>query len=131
MPGFLAGLTRERIRGARVLEMFACDDFAPPSPTAHFPPYTNDPAAGGPCMTCHSRIDPASIHFKRFTRIEWRPLPRSRGFDILGVGNDHFDPVWYRGGGWFGGDPWSRIRRLWAPGTRMTPVDEPTAMANP
>jgi hypothetical protein len=137
MPGFLAGLTRERIRGARVLEMFACDDFAPPSPTAHFPPYTNDPAAGGPCMTCHSRIDPASIHFKRFVRNPNGPFqpagpePRGRGFDILGVGNNHFNPIWYQGGGPFGGDPWSRIRRLWVPGTRITPVDEVTAMAEP
>jgi hypothetical protein len=134
MPGFLGGMTRERIRGARVLEMFACDSFAPPSPTAVFAPYTHDPAAGGPCMTCHSQIDPASIHFKRFIRtgnssgIAFR-VP---GFDILGVGNAHVDPSWIQGAqGVFAGDPWDRILRLWVPGSRMTPVDESIAVAEP
>jgi hypothetical protein len=131
MPGFLAGLSRERIRGARVLEMFACDSFAPPSPTATFAPYTNDPAAGGPCMTCHAQIDPASIHFKRFMRVFNPFRGRGIGFDMLGVGLAHVEPQWINGGGAFEADPWERMRRLWVPGTRMTPVDEATAMTEP
>jgi hypothetical protein len=124
MPGFLAGMPRERIRGARVLEMFACESFAPPAPTAQFAPYTNDPASGGPCMTCHARIDPASIHFKRFMRVGDR-------FNILGVGNAHVSSNWTRAEYPFGGDPWDRMRRLWVPETRMTPVDMATAMSEP
>jgi hypothetical protein len=131
MPGFLAGLTRERIRGARALEIFACDRFSPPAPTAVFAPYTNDPAGGGPCMTCHSRIDPASIHFKRFMRVLYTPYPRVGGYDILGVGNSHFDRSWITGGGSFNIDPWERMNRLWLPDTRMTPVDPTTAVEEP
>jgi hypothetical protein len=137
MPIFEAGMVRERIRGARALEMFACESFAPPAPTATFAPYTNDPAAGGPCITCHSRIDPASIHFKRFLRInlQYNPHPwrRGVGYDIAGIGNAHYDPVWITptARGVYTADPWERIRRLWLPGTRMTPIDEATAMAEP
>ena len=124
MPGVLAGLTRERVRGARLLEMFACESFAPPPPTAHFAPYVNDPAGGGPCVTCHSRIDPASIHFKRFMRT-------SRGFQMLGVGNAHEPNAWVTGQYPYGGDPWDRIRRLWAFDTHMTPASAAQAMVEP
>jgi hypothetical protein len=123
MPGVLASLTRERVRGARFLEMFACENFVPPPPTAHFAPYTNDPAAGGPCMHCHSRIDPASIHFKRFVRND--------SFQMLGIGNAHTDPRWLEGEYPYHADPWDRIRRLWAPETRMTPVPAAIADAEP
>lgn len=122
MPGFLAAHTRERVRGARALEMFACENFVPPPPTAHFDPYINDPAGGGPCVHCHARIDPASIHFRRFMRTSMS------GYPILGV--SHF-------GRWdlpeypFLGDPWERMRRLWLPGTRMTPVSPDIAAAEP
>lgn len=124
MPGVLAGLTRERVRGARLLEMFACESFSPPPPTAHFAPYINDPAGGGPCVTCHSRIDPASIHFKRFMRT-------GRGFQMLGVGNAHEPNAWVTGQYPYGGDPWDRIRRLWALDTHMTPVSMTQATTEP
>jgi len=123
MPGVLAALNRERVRGARFLEMFACENFVPPPPTAQFAPYINDPAAGGPCMNCHSRIDPASIHFKRFSR--------TGGFDILGVGNANFDRRWTTGEYPYHGDPWDRMKRLWAPDTRMTPVAAELAVMEP
>jgi hypothetical protein len=123
MPGVLASLNRERVRGARFLEMFACENFVPPPPTAHFAPYTNDPAAGGPCVHCHSRIDPASIHFKRFAR--------TGSFQILGVGNAHTNRQWVAGTYPYGGDPWDRIRRLWTPETRMTPVPAAIATSEP
>jgi hypothetical protein len=134
MPGFLGGLTRERVRGARTLEMFACETFSPPDPTAVFAPYTNDPAAGGPCMTCHAQIDPASIHFKRFMRVTGSFYPVGRGYDMLGVGNSHVSPNWIndaRLGEPFSVDPWDRMRRLWVPETRMTPVDAATGMTEP
>lgn len=124
MPGLLAGLVRERVRGARLLEMFACESFVPPPPTAHFAPYVNDPAGGGPCVTCHSRIDPASIHFKRFMRT-------GAGFAMLGVGTAHEPVKWNSGQYPYGGDPWDRMRRLWATGTHMTPVDAARADADP
>ena len=122
MPGLLAGLVRERVRGARLLEMFACETFVPPPPTAHFSPYINDPAGGGPCVTCHSRIDPASIHFKRFMR--------SGTFEMLGIGNAHL-PKWNTGQYPLNGDPYDRMRRLWLAGTKMTPVTTAQATAEP
>ncbi len=123
MPGVLGALTRERVRGARFLEMFACENFVPPPADAEFDPYTNDPATGGNCMYCHTRIDPASIHFRRFMRVGGR-------LDIFGVGSSHYE-------GWetrrypYGGDPFERMARLWSPETKMTPVDEATATMNP
>ncbi len=123
MPGVLAGTVRERVRGARLLEMFACETFVPPPPTAHFSPYINDPAGGGPCVTCHSRIDPASIHFKRFMR--------TRSFQMLGVGNAHEKAKWNSGVYPYTGDPWERMSRLWAVGTHMTPVTQAQADADP
>lgn len=122
-PGLLASWIRERVAGARALEMFACENFAPPPPTAHFDPYTGDPAAGGPCMACHTRIDPASMHFRRFMR--------TTRFDMLGVGNSHVGSAWARNEYPFNGDPWERMSRLWAPETRMTPVSAEVAASEP
>jgi hypothetical protein len=124
MPGVLAGLIRERVRGARFLEMFACENFVPPPSSAHFAPYTNDPAGGGPCIHCHSRIDPASIHFKRFMRV-------GDSFPILGVANAHYGRDWIGGVYPWSGEPWDRMRRLWAPETRMTPVPAAIAEGEP
>jgi hypothetical protein len=114
MPGILGAYTRERVRGARFLEMFACENFMPPPADVHFAPYTNDPAAGGPCMACHVRIDPASIHFKRF--IADGPV-----FPLYGAGNAHTPD--------FGLN--DRRRRLWPAGILMAPVNAATAEANP
>lgn len=122
MPGVMAGTVRERVRSARLLEMFACETFVPPPPTAHFSPYVNDPAGGGPCVTCHSRIDPGAIHFKRFIRTD--------RFELLGVGDAHV-PRWNSGQYPYDGDPWDRMRRLWLPETKMTPVTLAEATAEP
>ncbi|AKF03761.1 hypothetical protein DB32_000910 [Sandaracinus amylolyticus] len=123
-PGLLASWVRERVAGARTLEMFACENFVPPPPTAHFAPYEHDPASGGPCMHCHTRIDPASIHFKRFMRV-------ADDYAILGVGDAHYGDAWVRGVYPFNGDPWERMNRLWLPGSRMTPVSADEAMREP
>jgi hypothetical protein len=78
---------RERVRGARMLEVFACREFAPPPSEIDFPPYVRDPATEGQCSHCHLLIDPAAIHFKRFFGSgmfvagvgDWRMQSLSRG----------------------------------------------------
>lgn len=59
---------RERVRGARWLEVFACRDFVPPTPAqaAMLGTYQRDPATEGVCQHCHQALDPASIFFKRY-----------------------------------------------------------------
>src|SRR5262249_41612467 len=69
MIGMLGAYPRERVRAARMLEAFACESFIPPPADQTFNPYVSDPAAEGPCQVCHTRIDPAAIHFKRWTRL--------------------------------------------------------------
>lgn len=123
-PGLLASWVRERVAGARALEMFACENFVPPPPSAHFAPYEGDPAAGGPCMHCHTRIDPASMHFKRFMRT-------GSGFDMLGIGDAHYGSAWTRAQYPYSGDPWERMSRLWGAETRMTPVPADVAEREP
>lgn len=128
MIGSLGGYTRERVRAARFLEIFACESFSPPPASQEFNPYEHDPATGGPCQHCHVRIDPGAIHFKRFDRTG------STGgtFLLPGIGRSVFpDNKWTTGEYPYGGDPFDRWKRLWLPDTRMTPVDEATAMANP
>lgn len=58
---------RERVRGARWLEVFACRDFIPPTQeqAAQLGTYLRDPATEGVCQHCHRALDPASIFFKR------------------------------------------------------------------
>jgi len=65
--GALASFARERPRAARWLEVFACREFEPPPDASIFPPFERDPGAEGVCLQCHALIDPAAIHFKRFT----------------------------------------------------------------
>lgn len=116
---------RERVRAARLLEALACETFSPPPADQHFNEYVDDPGAQGPCQHCHSRIDPAAIHFKRFTRY-------GKDFLLLGAGQWHFPAeAWWNGRRPYHGDPWERIVRLWKPGTKMTPVSEQAANANP
>jgi hypothetical protein len=122
--GVLTSWTRERVRGARLLEILACESFAPPPADQHFNEYINDPGAQGPCQHCHSRIDPASIHFKRFAR-------HGNRFLMLGVGEWHFPDKWFRNEYPYHGDPWERMNRLWLPGTRMTPVSPEVVDENP
>lgn len=56
---------RERVRGARWLEIFACREFVPPPGDVEFNPYDRDPGREGVCQHCHQLIDPAAMHFKR------------------------------------------------------------------
>lgn len=56
---------RERVRGARWLEIFACREFSPPPADVEFDPYERDPGTEGSCEHCHQLIDPAAMHFKR------------------------------------------------------------------
>ena len=56
---------RERVRGARWLEIFACREFTPPPADIEFHPYQRDPGTEGVCEHCHQLIDPAAMHFKR------------------------------------------------------------------
>jgi Protein of unknown function (DUF1585) len=64
--GANASFTRERVRAARWLENFACQEFVPPPAGATFNAFDRDPGREGSCQYCHTAIDPAAIHFKRF-----------------------------------------------------------------
>jgi hypothetical protein len=103
---------RERVRGSRALEIFACRDFSPPPPEVHFPDYVNDPSTGGPCIACHTLIDPASIHFKRWGFIEYPGEPFMGGLSRHGSYADHpsYD------------ESFKRFTELFLPDTKMTPV---------
>lgn len=78
MIGPNASWPRPRVRAARWLEALACDEFSPPETPIPFPPYQRDPATEGVCLHCHTRLDPAAIHFKRIYDL---------GGSIAGLGN--------------------------------------------
>jgi hypothetical protein len=67
MAGPNSSFPRERVRAARWLETFACRNFMPPPVDAKFNEYNRDPAREGTCQHCHTSIDPAAIHFKRWS----------------------------------------------------------------
>lgn len=124
MIGPLGAFTRERVRGARFLEIFACENFSPPPASQVFNRYERDPATQGPCQHCHARIDPAAIHFKRWERV-------GNAIAYLGVGAWQIPDVWTTSQYPYHGDPFARWARLWAPETRLTPVSAAVAAANP
>ncbi|APR79350.1 Hypothetical protein A7982_04697 [Minicystis rosea] len=129
--GMLGAYPRERVRAARMLEMFACEAFIPPPATATFNKYVDDPATQGPCQTCHTRIDPAAIHFKRFAKIGY-DIDLDRGaYMLLGVGNWTFPDAWATGKSPYGGDPFAHWNQWWAPERKLTPVSQEDADANP
>jgi hypothetical protein len=116
--GGLGSLSRERVRAARWLEVFACQQFVPPPPETHFAPYQQDPATEGTCQHCHLSIDPASIHFKR--------IGSGGAYVFLGgVGPYSFAnaPSY--------ATPWNRWKQSFVPGTRMTPVSAEDDKAHP
>ncbi|MFT3774969.1 MAG: hypothetical protein QM820_57205 [Minicystis sp.] len=131
MIGMLGAYPRERVRAARMLEMFACEAFAPPPATATFNKYENDPATQGPCQTCHTRIDPAAIHFKRFAKIGADIDLDHGAYMLLGVGQWTFDDVWTKGDYPYGGDPFAHWNQWWKPERKLTPVSAADAEANP
>jgi hypothetical protein len=120
MIGVNGSLPRERVRAARMLEWFACEDFIPPPADQKFNPFVRDPAVEGPCQACHTRIDPAAIHFKRWQ--EYQDYPRA--YLMLGVGKWTYDDAWTTGSGYFNYGPFVRMSRAWLPGTKMTPVSQ-------
>lgn len=116
--GFLSSFPRERVRGARALEIFACRDFVPPPGTQTFPPYHRDPAVEGSCLHCHTALDPASIFFKRMTTVGYGTDRLWAGFGASGQPSAN-------------GEPWVRFRRVFAHDTRLTPVTAEQLEANP
>lgn len=62
-----ASFPRERVRAARWLEALTCRAFVPPPPNIQFNEYHHDPAREGGCQHCHVAIDPAAMHFKRWS----------------------------------------------------------------
>ena len=132
MMGTLSAWPRERVRAARLLEMFACSSFNPPPAGVTFPAYTNDPATGGTCMHCHRVLDPAAIFFKRWdftpdqsSMVPWPFMP--------GVGRYRIDSSWVSGRyphSAADGDPGFRWRNAFVPGTVMTPTTAAQAAAN-
>jgi len=131
MIGMLGSYPRERVRAARMLETFACENFVPPPADATFNPYNGDPAASGPCQTCHTRIDPAAIHFKRWSKLG-NDIDLDNGrYMLLGVGNWTFDDAWTKGQWPYSGDPFLHWIQWFKPGSKMTPVSMADAQANP
>jgi hypothetical protein len=114
----MGSLARERVRAARWLEVFACQQFVPPPPEQHFAPYQRDPATEGTCQHCHVAIDPASIHFKRIGSGGAYPF-------IGGLGQYTFagNPSY--------ATPWNRWAQSYVPDTRMTPISEQEAKDHP
>jgi hypothetical protein len=121
MMATMSSFPRERVRGARALETFACRDFSPPPPEAHFPEYVQDPATGGPCMACHVSIDPASIHFKRWGFLGYSSAPIMGGLSRHGRFADHppYDEAYKRWG------------QVFVAETKLTPVSSARIEANP
>jgi hypothetical protein len=129
--GFLAGYPRERLRAARALETFACEDFEPPQGLT-FNTYERDPAVEGSCQHCHRRIDPAAIHFKRYAKEGSAFEGFGARYHMPGVGDVwHYPTAWTTGEFPFGGEPFAQWRRWYTPDTRMTPVTAAQAAANP
>ena len=110
-----ASNSRERVRAARRLEVFACRSFNPPPADVEFPPYARDPATEGICLHCHQIIDPAAIHFKRLAQ-DGGTLGGLGRYSLASLRND---PE---------GDRW---RRAFTPDTWMTPVSQARATQFP
>ncbi|MCY1039737.1 hypothetical protein OV208_00275 [Corallococcus sp. bb12-1] len=129
--GFLTGYPRERVRGARALETLACEVLSPPL-GQKFNEYRRDPGTEGPCQHCHSRLDPAAIHFKRFAKAGSAFEGYGAKYPMPGVGTEwHWPAQWRTGAYPYGGDPFSHWNRWYAPDTKLTPVTEAQAQLNP
>jgi hypothetical protein len=115
-----ATFPRERVRGARWLETFACSVFTSAPPGQVFNPFKKDPAREGSCQHCHVSIDPASIHFKRFHQ-------ELIGETILGGVARGWEDV---KGNFFNGVG-GRLPGAFLAGTALTPVTQAEADANP
>jgi len=124
-PGFLNGYPRERVRAARALEALACEVLAPPT-ERNFNVYRRDPAREGPCQTCHTRVDPAAIHFKRHAM---GPGYSFEGFGtqvlMPGIGPKwHWPAEWRKGAYPYDRGGFGQWNRWYQADTAMTPVTE-------
>ncbi len=134
MIGMLGAQPRERVRAARMLETFACEAFIPPPSDQTFNAYNGDPAASGPCQTCHTRIDPAAIHFKRWAKFGSDIDLDGGSYGLLGVGlftPDDGPQGWPSSVYPYGGDPYLHWVQWWRPETKMTPISQADGDANP
>jgi hypothetical protein len=131
--GFNGAYARERLRAARALEILACESFTPPSADVKFGPFMTDPSREGTCQHCHAnRIDPAAIHFKRFTKLAPGYGHPGR-FGILGATD------WWRTGPLAAFNPANDYRdhvvqwqKWWTPGRGLLPgVTSATVDARP
>ncbi len=119
--GAMGVFPRERVRGARWLEVFACRDFIPPTQeqASALGSYLRDPATEGVCQHCHQALDPASIFFKR------------NGFGgggatvLGGVG------PWKMSSASGTSNPYHRWKGSFIHGTVLTPVTQAQLMDNP
>ena len=132
MMGTLSAFPRERVRAARLLEIFACSTFSPPPATASFPEYSGDPATGGTCMHCHRALDPAAMFFKRWDfggdsyMVPWPFMP--------GLGRFRITSEWISGRYPHSAadpSPGFRWRNAFIPSTVMTPVTAAQVAQNP
>jgi hypothetical protein len=128
-PGFLDAYPRERVRAARALETFACEQLLPPDSSVQFNPYLTDPGREGPCQNCHKRIDPAALHFKRWGKSGSAFEGYGAHYLMPGVGS-----VWRWGDDWRVGpygDPFDQWKNWYRPGSILTPATEAEVKANP
>ncbi|MCB9611161.1 MAG: hypothetical protein H6722_01765 [Sandaracinus sp.] len=132
MPGPNSSFPRERPRAARFLEIFACREFDPPPPEAHFPALGADIATGGSCMHCHVQMDPVAMAFRRWIFMGYYvPRPHLADLESLPIPEDLYEPSrrypnshWYRAGA----DRWAQN---WLPNTVMTPITEDELAVHP
>lgn len=129
--GFLDAYPRERLRAARALEALACEQLLPPGGDIVFNAYESDPGREGPCQHCHTRIDPAAIHFKRYGKAGNALEGWGAEYYMPGVGNWQWDPVWQTGAWPYGGEPFAQWNKWYRPGSLMTPATEAEVAANP
>ncbi len=111
---------RERVRAARMLETFACQSFVPPPAGSTFGEVGADIAKTGPCQFCHRVMDPAAIHFKRW----------SFGYGYIQQATYHPGI-----GPWDWSNPDSsdlaRFEQLYTPSTLLTPATAEEIETNP
>jgi hypothetical protein len=128
MPGVNSSFTRERPRAARFLETFACQKFTPPPPALNLGPPGVDIAKTGTCQHCHKLMDPVAVAFKRWDYDNSGYIPFAM---LVDVGPWKVTPEQLDGMYPHNGNPFSRWRGSWIPGTVLTPVTDADVTKNP
>lgn len=129
--GVLASWPRERLRGARLLEVLGCEVFSPPTPDQVFNTYVDDPGTQGTCQHCHRRIDPAAMHFKRFAKSGNAVEGHGAKYFMPGIGARWHWDNWIAGNWPYTAEPFTHWRRWYTADTAMTPVTQAQIDANP